>query len=110
MTQNTGNKPVTPHVRYVWLDEDGAEVSPQHAKFFTALSFRDRWDDHVRKLRARYGDDADLTQPSPAAGYSALTKTGKPPVTLKRIIVEVRYDELTLAEKDVLKSMLDGQP
>jgi hypothetical protein len=82
-------------VKYMWVDEDGEQVS-SHAKFTAALAFINGWHERVERLKKRDGD-VDLTQTNSAVGYRKMSKSGKPPVKLVRVLHV--YGDLTPGEQ-----------
>lgn len=94
-------------IKYMWIDEDGEQVSPVHAKFGTALNFINGWHERVGRLREKWGPDFDLTRPHSSSGYTALSKSGKPPVQLVRLVVREVQEELTEQERAIVESMTE---
>lgn len=93
-------------IHYVWLDEDGEQMSPTHRNFGTALNFVSGWHRRVDRRRRR-DPELDLTRPDPASGYAALSKTGKPPQRLVRIVVREAQEDLSPHELAVVQAMLE---
>jgi len=94
-------------IKYVWVDEDGREVSPVHAKFRSALSFYAGWHDKAERHRKRFGEDADLTQPHSGVGYSSLSKSGKAPVQLKRVVIRTYIEDLADKQQAIVDAYLE---
>ncbi len=85
--------------RYVWVDEDGHQVSAVMREFGRALNFiqswQARWDKLQRSIeegRKVYGHGADV---------AAMTRSGKPPITLKKIVVSIEIVDLEGDEQTV---------
>lgn len=97
---------ITP--RYVWIDEDGNQVSPIHREFHSAMTFVNGWQTRWDLLRGKHGRDFDIEEEMSYtySKFRAMTKTGKPPKELKRVVVRVAVEEPTDEEKDKAKVML----
>lgn len=97
---------VSPH--YVWIDVDGGQVSQICRDFRTAMNFingwQARWDKQVR--RTRHYDDEDPDFDDDYSPWRKLTRTGKPPQTLKRIEVKILLAECTQEERNKAEIML----
>jgi hypothetical protein len=91
-------------IKYVWLDEDGEQVSALHKNFATALNFINGWHDRYMRLKQRYPGFEHSSM-----HYQAMTKSGKPPVQLVRVVIRTDHEELTEAERMIVEAMLDGQ-
>lgn len=102
---------VAERIFYVWLDADGAECSPHHEKFHTALRFHEMYSGRAsrreraqERMRQQWGADYEAPRnqyPPPE------TKTGKPPVKLERRVVRTHASDLTDAQQIVLNSYLE---
>jgi len=92
-------------VRYCWVDEDGARVSPVHRDFGKALSWisdwpewRDRIDERELQLDDR--NDAyhtarrETESESIAKARKKLTLTGKQPVRLRRLVLRTTVESI----------------
>lgn len=96
--------------RYVWIDEDGAQVSPIHKELRSAMHFINGWAanyERVQKERQRMRDsgieNAETVETRADQTLTQLTKSGKPPVKLKRVMIEINVvdpteEEMKLAE------------
>lgn len=97
-------------VHYVWKDADDNEVSPVHRDLGAAISFRVNWNKRWLKLLRRFADNhgginADFV---PEHLLTPMTKTGKPPVTLERVITQTWNAPLNDAEVDVIETIVDA--
>lgn len=84
--------------RYVWLDEDEEQVSPIHKEFRAAMQFVMNWQGQWDAAIAKHGypDKDDLL--SSWMPFRKLTKSGKPPTHLKRVIVKIEMEEPSAEE------------
>ena len=89
-------------INYVWVDEDGDQVSPRHRKFTSAMSFVTAWNDRWARIIDRWGS----IESAPRQLRDSLTRTGKQPVELKRVVVRYDFEPLSEAEETVVKVML----
>jgi hypothetical protein len=83
---------LTEETKWAWFDEDGEQVSPTHQKFVSALKFFDGW--QARFDRVSWSDTA----------RQQLTRTGKPPVALRRLIVRTYAAPLTAAQQEIVNT------
>jgi hypothetical protein len=89
---------VDEEIRFVWVDEDGQPMSPRHEKFRSALNFINGWSarwDRVRHL----GKDSHWVL--------SVTKTGKPPVKLQRLVVRAYAVDLTPGQQEIVDTYLE---
>lgn len=86
-------------VRYVWLDEKGEQVSPIHRKVSTALNFVEGWHERWDRLnRHNVPEDSNYRK--------MMTRTGEPPVKLKRVVIETKLAELMPGEQTLLDAWM----
>lgn len=92
-------------VHYAWLDADDKQVSPTHRTFGAALSFghgwRARWD---RLMRDVEPEEAMRMWPE---RVEMLTRTGKPPAKLVRVIVRSEQTPLDEHEQQIVGAMME---
>jgi hypothetical protein len=102
-------------IRYCWVDEDGARVSPVHKDFGKALSVIadwpamlarvQRWQDELDEKRREKPDselgDANYERNNRereekriTEAMFKITRTGKPPVQLKRLVIRTLVEDL----------------
>ena len=97
--------------RYVWVDEDDNQVSPIHKELRSAFNFVNGWDEKIERFKREMGDedlgfDDIAADPGRRMSYQKLTRSGKPPVKLKRVSIEVTVNEATEEEKTLAGVML----
>jgi hypothetical protein len=93
--------------RYVWLDEDDNQVSPIHREFHSAMTFVNNWKGRWDLLIKRYGEpDTDKYAFTSYGKFRALTRTGKAPLKLMRVIVRISVEDSTEEEQEKAKIML----
>jgi hypothetical protein len=93
-------------IRYTWVDEDDNQVSPVHTDFSKALNFINGWHARWDRLVERYGTPNVDNMRRFNNAYVPMTRTGKPPIKLIRVIINIERQELTPAETEVCKTML----
>jgi hypothetical protein len=92
-------------VKYVWVDEDGEAVSPQHTTFRSAVSFINSYAMRKQRIetglkRARQRDDRwELERRE--TEEANLTKTGKDPVKLRRLVIAQTFEDPSADEQRV---------
>lgn len=86
--------------RFVWVDEDGHQVSPVHTTFRRALNFISGWQGNFDRIK---GLEEQTGHILPAS--KQLTKTGKPPVALKRVVITATVEDLTEDEQRLVAVM-----
>lgn len=94
--------------RYVWLDEDGEQVSPIHREFRSAILFAVDWQTRWDKLVERFGEPSETNLSRFQKNWSQMTRSGKPPLTLKRVHIEITVDELWPEEAVVAETMTNN--
>ena len=72
-------------VRYVWLDEDGAEASPRHRKLHSAWDSMRNWNRYERAVLHESMGENHLKRLR-----QSLSKTGKAPVEL--VLLRISYE------------------
>lgn len=107
-------------LRYVWVDEDGKRVSPIHGDFGRALTWFQNWDTYKRRLDLKEARDTQhLEKNSHDWAQSALealrhdiakerlrlSLTGKPPVSLQRLVLIAHVEEINDAERQVIGAL-----
>lgn len=111
-----GIKIIGVEFHYVWVDETGDRMSPIHKSLGTAMNFVSDWHENFDRISSRL---ADLRHNEGESGLDhweqrrltaaikrmdKLTSTGKPPVTLRRLVVTTTLedpdeDDLSVAAK-----------
>lgn len=86
-------------IKYVWLDEDDNVVS-RHLKFKAALAFISGWHGRWAKAMERWGGYERM----PLHAAQTLSRTGKPPVHLNRLVVTSEYANLDEMERLTLQA------
>jgi hypothetical protein len=98
--------------RYVWVDEDENQVSPIHKELRSAFNFVNGWSERFERLKKAFCEDEELTleqaknDPRFHKAYSQMTKSGKPPVALKCVKIEIKIDEPSEEEQALAMLML----
>lgn len=82
-------------IKFVWLDEDGNQVSPTHTKIRSALNFVVWWRERFERVANNWGGFERV----PDHLRDTLTKTGKPPVRMEQRIIRTYAVELTDAQQ-----------
>lgn len=95
--------------RYVWIDEDGAQVSPVHESLRAAIGFINGWHQRWDKLIEKWGEPTGPDDFHFQSAYAPMTKSGKPPVDLKRVHVEIEVRDVSAEERAIVDAMLDGR-
>lgn len=86
--------------RFVWVDEDKKQVSPVHRDLRTALNFISGWQSNYDRVRKH---EEEIGREIPA--LKQLTKTGKPPVALQRVKIDITIEDLTADEQRLVEVM-----
>lgn len=101
-------------IRYCWIDEDGARVSPVHKDFGKALSWVADWPEswaRLNQLQSQLSDavserwrqlDAEKIQRARAR----LTRTGKPPRVLRRLVLRTTTETIAEHERETVDHVL----
>jgi hypothetical protein len=98
--------------RYVWVDEDDNQVSPIHKELRSAFNFVNGWDQRFERIKRECFDDEE---PSPEViqrdprfqrAYQQMTRSGKPPVKLKRVRIEIKIEEPSGEEQSLAAVMM----
>lgn len=98
--------------RYVWVDEDDNQVSPIHKELRSAFNFVNGWSERFERLKNAFYEDEELTpeqvknDPRFQRAYQQMTKSGKPPVALKRVKIEIKVEEPSEEEQALAMMML----
>jgi len=92
-------------VKYVWVDEDGNQVSPIHSKFSTAMHFVAAWWSRHDRVVDRWTS----LENAPDTLTQSLTKTGKPPVDLKRLVIREEAAELSESERSITDALINEE-
>lgn len=103
--------------RYVWIDEDDNQVSPIHKELRSAFSFINGWQDRFERLKRAFCADEDLDPDDLTPemikhdsrfqrAYQQMTRTGKSPVKLKRVTIEIKIEEPSDEEKTLAAVMM----
>src|SRR3954468_18060169 len=95
-TVTDGAAVVDEQIKFVWLDEDGNQCSPVHAKFRSALDFISTWDTRTERIARNDDGGAKYRLPQPHS------KTGKPPVKLQRLVIRTYTEDITEAQAEIL--------
>lgn len=98
MTTQTASdlgKPISEEIKYAWLDEDGNQMSPTHEKLRSALNFINGWNARWARVQGQVSWEKDVT------------RTGKPPHRLQRLIVRTYSAELTAAQQEIVETYLE---
>lgn len=98
----------TPVYAYVWVDEDNAQVSPIHAKFGSALNFYEGWHERWAKIIEKHGPPTSdqLKSVVYSKAYTPMTRSGKPPVALKRLVARFSLEDLIPDEASVVGAIV----
>lgn len=91
--------------RYVWVDEDDNQVSPIHKELRSAFNFVNGWSDRWARIVEQYGDPTEEGT-SWTGSVDQLTKSGKPPVKLKRVVINIKVDDVTEEEQRMAEIMM----
>lgn len=92
--------------RYVWVDEDGEQVSPIHESMRAAINFINGWHPRWGKLVERWGEPDDDDKFRKHYAYAPMTKSGKPPTDLKRVHVQISVVDIDTEERAIVDAML----
>lgn len=99
--------------RYVWVDEDDKQVSPIHKELRSAFNFVNGWQHRFDRLITEASEQGEkLTEEEIKhdsrfqTGYQKMTRSGKPPVKLKRIKISIEVLDPTEEEQTLAKVML----
>lgn len=103
--------------RYVWVDEDENQVSPIHKELRSAFNFVNGWDERFERLKREFCKDEDLDPDDLTPemikhdsrfqrAYQQMTRSGKPPVELKRVTIEIKIEEPSEEEQALAMMML----
>ena len=92
------------HPRFVWVDEDGKQVSPVHRNMRAALSFISGWQTRYDNLVQAHSD-SERSSGRFLDAINSMTKSGKPPVKLKRVKISVEVEDLTEDEQRLVGIM-----
>lgn len=92
-------------IKYVWLDENGEAVSPQHATFRSAVSFINSYSMRRKRIETGIGRAQRREDGWELERYETekanLTKTGKDPVKLARLVVQQTVENPSADEQRV---------
>lgn len=105
----TGIKPEDYLPRYVWLDEEGEQVSPVHQSLRSAISFISGWQTRWNTLIKRYGEYNLNNKSFFEKAYSPMTRSGKPPHQLKRLMVKTELVQLSEEEQIIADALLSEE-
>lgn len=94
--------------RYVWVDEDGAQVSPVHRELRSAIMFATAWHERWKRLIARHGEPRDTDDYRFQKNHIPMTRSGKPPAALKRLHIAIELVDATDEEKTIAKAVLNS--
>lgn len=122
-------------ISWCWVDEDGARVSPIHKKMSAVLAFLNNWNERKDRIeqsaaaaQTKYEEDKALARARGEAQPRAyeilhfensverinkamnnLSRTGKPPVRLYRLINRTTVNEPTETESKMAQAMLNAE-
>lgn len=90
--------------RYVWVDEDEKQVSPIHKELRSAFSFINGWHSRWARMVEKWGtpNDGEYLHRE----FEAMTKSGKPPVKLKRVEISITVEDITEEEQKMAEIMM----
>lgn len=92
--------------RYVWLDEDEEQVSPIHKEFRAAMQFISNWQGQWDAAVAKHGFPTREDLTDRYLPFRQLTKSGKAPTHLKRIVIKIEMEEPSQQEIEQSQVML----
>lgn len=106
-------------IRYCWIDEDGARVSPVHKDFGKAISWVSDWptnwariNERVATVEERYEEASSMStyharELDQLRGLRAkLSVTGKPPATLRRLVIRTTSESIVDHEVETVAHVL----
>lgn len=89
-------------IKYVWLDKDGGEVSPNHSSFRAAIGYINSYSMRKRRIETGLAKARQREDEWAMNRYSEearnLSKTGKDPVKLSRVLISRALADLTADE------------
>lgn len=91
-------------IKFCWIDEDGARVSPVHADFGAALSWIIKWPETVANMNKRWGWNWKLHEDQMAR----ITLTGKPPARLRRVVVRTMIELVERHEAETVTAVINN--
>lgn len=111
-------------IRFCWIDEDGARVSPVHKDFGKAISWISDWPSHMARTTEKLEKArAEMSQHPPDSGWyrsaerdatkaqeilDRLTRTGKPPVRLRRLVMRTTVESIESHENETVERVVEG--
>lgn len=113
-------------IRYCWIDEDGARMSPVHRDFGKALSFITDWPANMQRALAAeqraaetvsgLKDDethyaiSDAQRRLEKAGEATrrMSLTGKRPIALRRLVMRTTTESLADYEAETTRQLLEN--
>lgn len=102
-------------IRYCWIDEDGSRVSPVHKDFGKALSWVSDWPQAWQRMIERENNISeghssnyqDREREILADLRDKLSRTGKPPRTLRRLVIRTTVESPVEHEFVTVASVLE---
>lgn len=91
--------------RYVWVDRDDRQVSPIHKELRSAFNFVNGWNDRWTRIVEQYGDPNEEGT-TWTGNLDQLTKSGKPPVKLRRVVIDIKVEDVTEEEQKMAEIMM----
>lgn len=97
-----------PDVRYMWIDEDGRVVRAEpFTDFAKALTWFQGWEARMIGLRRRLDQAEENGRDWQVDNYKKdiemMSKTGKPPVELRRVVLQATVHEISPAERRIIQ-------